>query len=141
MSDPPSEAVSGAQPYSEQRVIRRVQRIMAALAVAGTVIGGIYWGVPAAAGFAAGSVIAFFNFRWLSRMVLSIGAPDTAPEKRLKPVSAMLLAARYLLFGAAGYAIFIVSETGFKAALAGCCINIAAVILEVFYELIYAGTP
>ena len=53
----------------------------------------------------------------------------------------MLLAARYLLFGAVGYAIFIVSETGFMAALAGCCIHIAAVILEVFYELIYAGTP
>ena len=125
----------------ERRVAGRVKRIMIALTVAGVALALINWGAAEALGFGAGSLIAFLNFRWLSRLVLSIGAPDTAPEKRLKPVSAMLLAARYLLFGAIGYGIFIVSETGFMAALAGCCILIAAVILEVFYELIYAGTP
>jgi hypothetical protein len=53
----------------------------------------------------------------------------------------VLLAGRYLVFAAVGYVIFRYSEVGFLAALAGCCIQIAAVILEVIYELIYAGTP
>ncbi len=116
-------------------MIVRVNRIMAVLAVAGIIAAGAYWGVAGAIGFAAGSVVSFLNFRWLSRMVLGIGS------KPFKPAPAILLAGRYLLFAAVGYVIVIYSEIGFLAALAGCCIQIAAVILEVTYELIYARAP
>ena len=122
----------------ERQLVRRVNRIMAVLAIAGTTIAGVYWGISGAIGFAAGAVVSFLNFRWMSRLVFAIGAPGAESKK---PVSAVLLGGRYLLFAAAGYVMFRYSEVGFLAALAGCCIQIAAVILEVIYELIYAGTP
>jgi ATP synthase I chain len=120
----------GAEP-----LVRRIHIMMVVLAVLGIMVAAFYWGVPGVLGFAAGSVVSFLNFRWMSRIVFAIGT------NRLKPVSALFLGGRYLLFAAVGYAIFVYSETGFLAALAGCFIHIAAVILEVIYELIYAGTP
>lgn len=117
-------------------MVERVYRSMAVIAAVGVVIGGWRWGVPGAAGFAAGAAISFLNFRWLSKLALAIGGAE--PYKRS---TAILLALRYVLFAAAGYAIFVYSETGFLAVLAGCCIFIPAVILEAIYELIYAGTP
>ena len=107
--------------------------VLSALGLAGAYAG---WGLPAVAGFAAGSAIAYLNFRWMAQLVRSIGEPEGR-----KPASAILLTFRYLLFAAAGYGIFRYSEIGFLAALAGCFVHIAAVILEVIYELIYAGTP
>ena len=119
-------------------VVQRVNGIMAVLAVIGIVAAGAFWGVAGAVGFAGGCVVSFLNFRWMSRMVLAIGAPEADSKKRLPLV---LLSGRYLLFAAIGYVIFRYSQVGFLAALAGCFIQIAAVILEAFYELIYAGTP
>ena len=106
---------------------------MFALAIGGSIAAGWQWGLPGVIGFAAGCGISFLNFRWMTGLAMSLGGPA-------KPVSALLLAFRYLLFAAVGYGIFRFSETGFLAALAGCCVHIAAVILEVIYELIYAGT-
>jgi hypothetical protein len=110
---------------------------MAVLTAAGVVAAGAYWGVPGVVGFAAGAAVSFLNFRWMAQVVFAIGAIDRETQKPLKPVSALLLGSRYLLFGAIGYVIFKYSETGFLAALGGCCIHIAAVLLEVIYELIY----
>jgi hypothetical protein len=120
----------------EARIAGRVYRMMAVIAASG--VPAAWWiaGFEAAIGFGAGAAISFLNFRWLSQLASSIGGPR--PYKRR---SAILLASRYLIFAAAGYVIFVYSETGFLAALAGCCIHIAAVILEALYELIYAGTP
>ena len=70
-------------------------------------------------------------------MVFAIGRTDESTGKPLKPASAVLLAMRYLIFAAIGYAIFRFSADGFVAALLGCCILIIAVISEVIYELIY----
>ena len=121
----------------EQRLVRRVNIIMAGLSAAGVLASGIYWGAAGAIGFSAGAAVSFLNFRWMAAIVFAIGALDATTQKPLKPVSALLLGGRYLLFGAIGYVIFVYSETGFLAALAGCCIHIAAVLLEVIYELIY----
>jgi hypothetical protein len=121
----------------ERQLARRVNLIMALLAVAGVIAAANYAGVAGAFGFAAGSIVSFLNFRWMAAIVFALGAVDPKTQKPLKSVSALLLGGRYLLFGAIGYAILKYSETGFLAALAGCCIHIAAVILEVIYELIY----
>jgi hypothetical protein len=121
----------------EQRLVRRVNIIMAGLSAVGGLAAAIYWGVAGVLGFAAGSAVSFLNFRWMAAIVFAVGAVDPATQRPLKPVSALLLGSRYLLFGAIGYVIFVYSETGFLAALAGCCIHIAAVLLEVIYELIY----
>lgn len=123
----------------EREVAQRVQRIFAGLTVVGSLGAWSIWGMPGFLGFLAGAAVSFLNFRWLTRIALSVGATDTSGNA-LKPASAMLLVFRYLLFGAAGYAIFIVSEAGFRAALAGVFVHIAAVLAEAIYELIYAGT-
>ena len=117
-------------------MVERVYRSMAVIAAVGVAIAAWGWGMPGAIGFAGGSIISFLNFRWLSKLALTLGGAEP-----YKHSTAILLALRYLIFGAAGYAMFIFSETGFLAALAGCCIFIPAVILEAIYELIYAGTP
>ncbi|HZO86640.1 MAG TPA: ATP synthase subunit I [Verrucomicrobiae bacterium] len=121
----------------EHGLVRRVNRIMAVLAVAGIAVAGVYWGVAGALGFAAGAVVSFLNFRWLAGLALALG-PREGEARR--PWSTVFLALRYLIFAGVGYVIFRYSEVGFLAALAGCCIQIAAVILEVIYELTYAGT-
>jgi hypothetical protein len=121
----------------EWRLVRRVNIIMAALSTLGVGAAGAYWGIAGAVGFSAGAVVSFLNFRWMAAIVLAIGGVDASTQKPLKPVSALLLGARYLLFAAIGYVIFRYSETGFLAALLGCFIHIAAVLLEVIYELIY----
>lgn len=117
-------------------MVERVNRSMVLIGAIGVAIAAFGWGMAGAIGFAAGSAISFLNFRWLSKLALAAGGAE--PYKRS---TAILLALRYLIFGAVGYAIFVFSETGFLAALAGCCILIPAVILEAIYELIYAGTP
>ena len=126
-----------AESTPEQRLIRRVNLCMAGLTAMGAAVAAWYWGIPGLIGFIAGAAISFLNFRWMARLVFSIGQTDEDTGKPLKPVSAVLLAMRYLLFGAVGYGIFVFSEVGFLATLAGCCVHIAAVILEVIYELIY----
>jgi hypothetical protein len=120
----------------ESRITGRVYRMMAVMAAAGLPVAWWIASVEGTAGFLAGAAISFLNFRWLSQLAGSIGG-----AKPYKPSAAILLALRYLIFAAAGYVIFRYSETGFLAALAGCCIHIAAVFLEALYELIYAGTP
>lgn len=52
----------------------------------------------------------------------------------------VLVTLRYFLFGALGYAIVNYFEAGFEGALAGFFVSVAAVILEILYELIYART-
>ena len=118
----------------EQQLVRRVNLFMAALSTLGLAAAGAYWGVAGAVGFAAGTVVSFLNFRWMTAIVMAMGRDNPTEAK---PVPALLLGGRYLLFGAIGYVIFKYSETGFLAALAGCFIHIAAVLLEVIYELIY----
>ncbi|MEJ7604937.1 MAG: F0F1 ATP synthase subunit A [Bryobacteraceae bacterium] len=88
----------------------RVYRIIAGLGVAGAAFSAVGFGMAAAFGFAAGSVISFLNFRWMSRL--------TTLEKPMTPRLGMMLGGRYLLFGMAGYAILRYSEIGFLAALA-----------------------
>ena len=124
----------------DRRIVRRLNVMMAALTIPGIVVAGTYWGWAGAVGFAAGAAVSFLNASWMAAIVFSIGAVAPATETQVKPVSALLLGGRYLLFAALGYVIFKYSEIGFLAALAGCFIHIAAVLLEVIYELIY-GTP
>lgn len=112
---------------------------MLSLTVAGAAVALWWWSWPGFVGFLAGALVSYLNFRWLTRVALALGTVDDG-GKPLKPVSALLLALRYLVFAAIGYGIFIYSGTAFRALLAGVFIHIAAVLVEAIYELIYAGT-
>ncbi|MBI3282431.1 MAG: ATP synthase subunit I [Acidobacteria bacterium] len=98
----------------------------------------LFWRGPAqAAGFALGSAASYLSFRWFRHLVDAIGESSPRAPRR---ASMVLVTLRYFLFGALGYAIVNYFEAGFEGALAGFFVSVAAVILEILYELIYART-
>jgi len=110
----------------------RISRFMAVIAGAGTVAALLVWGWKWAAGFLAGSLISGFNYRWLVRLVESLGGGRRARS------SAVFLALRYLLVGVGAYAILRYTSISLPAVLAGLFVLTAAVFVEVLFELIYA---
>jgi hypothetical protein len=101
------------------------------------VLGFAFAGRPlASAGFFVGSTIAILNFRWLRKGVGSIGDTTNPPKRR----SAVLLGMRYVLLGTALYVMMKFFGISLMAALAGLLIPVAAAVVEIVYELIYART-
>jgi hypothetical protein len=120
------------------RAVGRLYVSMAVLSAAGALAflawHGWRWGL----GFAIGAAASWLNFRWLRKLVDSLGQP--APDKRLKNRTAVLLGFRYVLLAAGGYAILKLSEISLTAALVGLFVSAAAVILEILYQLIAYGS-
>jgi len=117
--------------------VRRIYRLTVALSVAGALaaawVGGPPWGI----GFLIGATISLLNFRWLHRLVDSIG-----PNPRSHPGGTVrfFLVSRYVLFGVVGYVIVKYFKVNIMAALIGLFVAVAAVLIEILYELIYART-
>lgn len=115
-----------------ERAVDRIAQTMLLFAAAG-VIGVYLWRGPAwATGFALGSAVSWLNFRWLKQMVYALGSD------RARPRTALKLGFRYLLLGGGAYVIlkyFMVSQL---AALAGLFVSVAAVIVAIIFELVYA---
>ncbi len=105
----------------------------------GGVAGTYLWkGRAWAMGYAVGAVISILNFRSFEKIAGMTGVvADGKPPARK---SAVFLGLRYFVFAGAGYAIIKVFEANFLGALAGFFVCVAAVIAEILYELIYAGT-
>ena len=89
------------------------------------------------AGFALGSAISWINFRWLKHAVDSLSGKraQRAPRPRL----AVLAAFRYLILGGAAYAILRYSSISLRATLAGLFVSVTAVIVEIFFEVVYGN--
>ncbi|MCX6620645.1 MAG: ATP synthase subunit I, partial [Acidobacteria bacterium] len=109
---------------------------MLVLALGGSAVALGVAGGRAAVGFLLGSVASYFNFRWLKRLVEALGPDGKSPARG----EAMVLGGRYFLFGILGYVIVKYFEVSPLAALVGFLVVVGAVILEILYELIYAGT-
>ncbi|HXM46041.1 MAG TPA: ATP synthase subunit I [Bryobacteraceae bacterium] len=118
-----------------ESALRRLTRGMAALTAAGClaclILRGWRWGL----GYLLGAAASCLNFRWLKRVVDSLGG---TPGRRLSPKFAVLMGLRYLLLAAGGYVIVNFTSLSLPAALAGLLVPAAAVILEIVFELIYA---
>jgi hypothetical protein len=114
---------------------RRVWWLVVAIGAIGSAVTLREWGVRAAAGFAVGAVISAANYRWLKRTVDLLGSGE-----RPKKASGGLLALRYLILGAGAYVTINFFELNVLAVLFGTLAAVAAVILEILYELIYART-
>ncbi len=115
------------------RILRILLVIGAAGALAAFVLGGWSWG----AGFLAGAGASYLNFHWLRQTVESLGR-GAPPKPRVR--AAILLGLRYLLLASGAYAILRFSSLSLPAALVGLFVAVAAVIAEIIFELIYAGT-
>jgi hypothetical protein len=119
--------------------VKRIIVFMSILAPVGIVFSAVRGGMPAAVGFACGSALSFLNLWVFRRVVERVGATAPATEgDKGPPTTAIVLAGlRYLLFAAVAYVILNVFAASLLAALAGCFVLVAAVILAILYELIY----
>jgi hypothetical protein len=117
-----------------ERAVARIWKAMFLFAAAGA-IGAFLWrGLAWGAGFALGSAVSWLNFRWLKQLVYTLGSDHARPR------SAVKLAFRYLLLGGGAYVILKYSPVSQLAALAGLFVSVAAVIVEILFELVYART-
>ena len=115
------------------RIMRWMLLLVSAGAVGAMVYGGWRWGL----GYLLGASASCLNFHWLKRLANSLG--DAAAGKPPRARVAVILGLRYLLLGLAGYVILNYSTLSLTAALLGLFVSTAAVILEMLFELIYAG--
>jgi hypothetical protein len=116
-----------------QRAVARILRFLGLLAVAGILVSLAWKGWRAAAGFALGSVLSWFNFRWLKGIADSLGASGGASAR-----SAFLFGSRYLILGAVAYVILKLTDISTPAALTGLFVPLAAVLAEIIFEIVYA---
>jgi len=114
------------------RAARRIARNMIWIGVMGTLAAGVARGWPWAAGFLLGAAISWVNYRWLKRLVESLGGGKRQP-------GGLRFAIRYLLLGGGTYVILRLSPISVPAVLAGLFVLIAAVLVETAYEIFYAG--
>ncbi|MEK7407458.1 MAG: ATP synthase subunit I [Acidobacteriota bacterium] len=128
--------MSKAEVVRVERAFRRIRAGAVAAAALGTVA--VWWleGWPWGLGFLAGAVASVFNFRWLEQLAAGLG--PGAARRRLR--FAILFGLRYLLLGAGGYVIVKVFGLSGLAIVAGLLVSVAAVLAEMIYELIHAGT-
>ena len=117
-----------------ERPLARIRRIVVILAIGGTVFVSIAYGWQTGVGFLVASIASYWSvWRW-HRVVESLG-PDTV-RKRI-PVSRFIL--QFLLLAAVGYVIVKYLEVNRLAAVSGLLVGAAAVILEIFYELVHGA--
>jgi hypothetical protein len=115
-----------------ERGIERIWKVMGIVAGGGAA-GLLVWrGWTWSAGWLIGSAVSALNFRWLKQLTESLGETDAKPRK------AVFLGLRYLLLGGVAYVILKYSSISLPAALAGLFVSVAAVIVEILFELVYA---
>ena len=120
------------------RALARIQYLMWILSGAGLLVAAVYGGWRWAAGYLLGAIASYANFRWLKQMVSALS--DAAAAKSPGTRFAVIFGLRYLLLGIGGYAILNFSTLSLTAAFVGLFVSVAAVILEILFELIYART-
>jgi len=120
------------------RALARIQFLILFLSGAGVIAAAIYSGWRLAAGYVVGAAASYLNFRWLKQITNALGAAATGkpPSTRV----GVIFGLRYLLLGLGAYAILNFTTLSLAAALAGLFVPVAAVVLEILYELVYAGT-
>jgi ATP synthase I chain len=93
-----------------------------------------------AAGLAIGTVLAWFNFRWLKRGLDALVAVSTAqegfPKPRVPAGTWFGLMFRYGLIGFSVYVIFVVLKVPLASMVVGLCALGAATITASVYEIL-----
>ena len=139
MSDHPA---SPAAPNSDAFYAAALGRIRNFMLVLGPVFtAGALWrfGSFAALGFLLGCVIAYLNFHWLKSGVAGVAdrVTNTGKAQSGKGIIFRFLL-RYVLLGAAAYAILTSFPASLRGLFAGLFLPVAAIACEAGYEL-YAG--
>lgn len=116
-----------------RRVVGRITRITAVLAVAGSVVAFAAGGWSWAAGFAIGGAASWLSFHWLKQVVGSLGTDRPPPNLAMKGVL------RYLIIAAVASLLVKYTVINLRAALVGLLVSSAAVLLEIIIQLVHAG--
>lgn len=115
------------------RALDRIEKGILALSVAGSVAVLAWRGWSWAAGFAVGAAASWLNYRWLKQIADAVGG-----KRRPRARMAVILGLRYLLLGGGAYVILRYSKISVPSALMGLFVSVAAVIIEILFELAYA---
>ena len=117
---------------SFERASGRIGHIMIVVGVLGTCGALALGGWKTGGGFLLGALISGLNYRWLHKLVESLGAGGT-PRNR-----SVILGFRYLILGGGAYVILKLSPISLTAVLAGLFVLTAAIFVEVIFEFVYA---
>jgi hypothetical protein len=115
------------------RALVRIGKAMFAVGAGGLIAATVWRGWRWGAGFAIGAAASWLNFHWLKQVVDALGQ-NRPTRKRV----AILAGLRYALLGGGAYVIIRYSSVSVTAALAGLFVSVAAVIIEICFELVYA---
>jgi hypothetical protein len=113
--------------------LQRVANAMIAIAAGGAIAFWAWRGWRWGAGFAVGAAASWLNYRWLKNIVDALSGRKPA-RKRVAVVAGL----RYLLLGGGAYVIVKYSQISVPAALFGLFVSVAAVVVEIIYQLAYA---
>lgn len=114
------------------RALGRIERATLFLAGAGAIAAGAWGGWRWAAGFLLGAAASWLNFAWIRKVANSLGnAAAKPPRARV----AIVLGLRYALLAAGAYVIVNLTQISLAAALSGLFVPVAAVVLEILFEL------
>ena len=114
-----------------EAAVARIWKLIAVLTTLGAVLL-LFRGWTWSAGWLLGSAASALNFRWLKQLADALGGPAAKPRK------AVFLGLRYAFLGGGAYVILKYSAISLPAALSGLFVSIAAVVLEIIFELAYA---
>jgi hypothetical protein len=116
-----------------ERAEQRISKGIFVISAVGVAAAWVWRGWPAGAGFALGAAVSWLNYRWL-KQVVDVLASRQPTRKRIAVVAGL----RYLLLGGGAYAILHYSPVSVGAALTGLFASVAAVIVEMLFQLVYA---
>ncbi len=112
--------------------VARIWKIIWMMGALGAVVLMLWRGWTWSAGWLLGTAVSALNFRWLKQLADSLGVEAAKPRK------AVFLGFRYVFLGSGAYVILKYSAISLPAALSGLFVSVAAVILEILFELAYA---
>jgi len=120
----------------------RIRNFMLILAPVFTLAALLKFGRWAALGFLLGCLISYLNFHWLKSAVTHLVDRVTNTGKRQsgKGIVARFLL-RYVLLGAAAYAILTSFPASLRGLFAGLCLPVGAIACEAVYEVYVGLTP
>lgn len=139
MNEQPARIDSSEIPASDAFYaggLERIRKCMLVLAPVFTVAAWVRFGRSPAVGFLLGCVIAYLNFHWLKSAVSGVAdrVTNTGKPQSGKGIVARFLL-RYVLLGAAAYAILTSFPASLRGLFAGLFLPVGAIVCEAAYEL------
>ncbi len=134
-------ASSAAESASAARTERRISRLTLLIGLIAALLVALFrdrlWGV----GLAIGAVLAWLNFRWLSKGLDALVLASTAQAGKEKPAVPLLgyfgIVFRYGLIALAVYVIFIYLRVPLVSMIVGLCALGAATVVASVYEILH----